>query len=601
MTKTAKKVRIKYADEIEAAWFTLKPFINLLDCSSRFEDQVVRMNSNATLEHLFNRDTVIECYHPELGKYRYDISDNGKRIRPFHFAKRHLYAHFCEEQKHYYNSRLNACPTTGYHGYDDAFKKLPFHKEFLIEGKVKKYEQHLVILVGVDIDCHQGQTDARDLLDFVLEDFPSAYWEPSKRGYHIYLKIICPANHKSNRFRTLEYMKRVFRQFFNHLQSFKNTLCLRSELDKPCGLPMVLKYDREKKRLTVKRSQTISIPMFGSDGSSLPSLEKITQFYYSPDVFFESIEEKTKNYTTQHKQRLIFLHEEDDWINEDVTIDSTLFEENKEETEKNTNNNSIEDILIHKYQEETIDNIKKMSVNDYPKLAKVIENERNEPNTHLKLLKIGHAYMRENVVRNTEELYQGLLPFDLWRKDKKKEDVLRILRQVVEFRKDTPESLGFNYQGFDSVKDQVIRDLKTIISWKNVDLTYKKLKTRRSKISVEKVAAVYFAIRKSLQGNQQWDNSCNATPFGYRSGQKAIEEILGKKVSKNEIGAILKILQDLDILWKLGGYTPGLAGQKYGCRRHLGGLLKKWKAEASEIRRKKQFSEPKPPAQRVPA
>lgn len=45
-------------------------------------------------------------------------------------------------------------------------------------------------LVCIDVDAHEGQTDARDVAEFITDAvFPGAYVERSSRGYHVYIRV----------------------------------------------------------------------------------------------------------------------------------------------------------------------------------------------------------------------------------------------------------------------------------------------------------------------------------------------------------------------------------------------------------------------------
>ena len=155
---------------------------------------------------------------------------------------------------------------------------------------------------------------------------------------------------------------------------------------------------------------------------------------------------------------------------------------------------------------------------------------------------------------------------------------MRILQDVVEFRRIRCLTGAFSYAGFEGCKNQLVDELTQIVKHSEVDLSYQKARDRTAQVKIERLAALYFAIRKSLKANEQRDASIDTTPFSIKTVKDAIKETLGPIISHNEAVKLRETLESLDIIWKLGGYTPGQHGQRFGVRRHLGGLLLRRKA-----------------------
>jgi hypothetical protein len=92
-------------------------------------------------------------------------------------------------------------------------------------------------------------------------------------------------------------------------------------------------------------------------------------------------------------------------------------------------------------------------------------------------------------------------------------------------------------------------------------------------ITVEQLAAVYYAIRTDIQRRQRASPLVDTSPFSLIQVSDATDRLLGIRVGRTAASTILKVLRGLDIIWKLGRYVVGEHGQEYACRRHLGGLL----------------------------
>lgn len=50
-----KKIHRTYSKETEAAWFAIREFIDINNCSTEFEGSAIQMNFNEALCHLYSK------------------------------------------------------------------------------------------------------------------------------------------------------------------------------------------------------------------------------------------------------------------------------------------------------------------------------------------------------------------------------------------------------------------------------------------------------------------------------------------------------------------------------------------------------------------
>src|SRR4051794_15435768 len=134
-------MQFKFDRTTNMAWFVLRQFINPLDCSSKFGARIPPMNKSDALEHLYNGTPF----------------DDGSFYRPSYFSRVRLDLHLKRAETYYYRCRYDAVAQSGYGSYDAAKDTLDFAREMGIEGKVKRFQNIGVMLLGIDIDAHNDE------------------------------------------------------------------------------------------------------------------------------------------------------------------------------------------------------------------------------------------------------------------------------------------------------------------------------------------------------------------------------------------------------------------------------------------------------------
>ena len=184
-----------------------------------------------------------------IARYDYGLADNGSVRRAYKtdtllsvyhqkqpagilkkLTRRHLYENICGIKKYYYCS-------------DSRF---------------------YCALIGIDIDAHSGQTDAKDVAAYLLDIFPDTYWEPSSRGQHGYLVIDKRIAGKSldQQNELLYLFCRKFEHYLGHLiksKGYESTVEIK-------GYPSF--YEDRKKNI-YKRGPLFRLPTLPDNQSSL--------------------------------------------------------------------------------------------------------------------------------------------------------------------------------------------------------------------------------------------------------------------------------------------------------------------------------------------
>ena len=290
MRKKSKKgttPRMIYSKEVEAAWYVLKNFINPLDCAEKVETSVYPMNINAKLACIYSG-------------YKWDSTSTEKDpYRPSYFSKSRLNGHLKKRKTYYYRSQHNAIYTEGYGSSDEQAQNLIFAKEFNITHKVQKHDHIMIMLLGIDIDAHNGEKDVSKVENWLRNDyFNNSYWEPSTggRGSHGYVKIA----YRSDCSRS--YILSCITELFKLFDMKRELLGFEASVDKPCGLFSTISLSNKNpypehpvqpygdKFLEYHRSQCLKIPRFNHSNIFSCSMEDIIYFHNLPYYSFNQIE-----------------------------------------------------------------------------------------------------------------------------------------------------------------------------------------------------------------------------------------------------------------------------------------------------------------------
>jgi len=259
----------------EAAWQILKPFINPIDCNyyinwttpdGKVLDDVYVMNTNETLNRLFNGEKVLIKY----------------------MSKARFFDHCRGNRKYYYRSQWNAAPTSGYGSGKNSHRRLPFSASRYGLDDKKTINKHLgIVLLGFDIDAHNGEKDVEKTTSLVHERFPGAYTEPSTngKGCHVYLKVVFPVKFKGSRPKTLRYLGIIVEAVRDSIEEDRIKRGYDAPLDLIAGLPTIVGFVEGRIRI-VKRSRVIKLPFY-----KLSGFEAVDRFFDAPWYRIEYLEE----------------------------------------------------------------------------------------------------------------------------------------------------------------------------------------------------------------------------------------------------------------------------------------------------------------------
>ncbi len=205
--------REKYSIEVEAAWYTLRDFMHPLDASEANDKRPIPLNTNATLAKVLSK---------------------RRTVRPEYMTKWKFRNHLSQIFTFYYRSRHNGTHGEGYGRSDKQAQNLPFAKHLNITHKRKHWTDMYVLLVGVDIDGHNGEKDAKKVGEWLKKEyFQESYWEPSThfKGRHGYIKLAYPAT------APLQNVVRIIKDLFKLIDKTREQLGFQAPVDQPCGLP----------------------------------------------------------------------------------------------------------------------------------------------------------------------------------------------------------------------------------------------------------------------------------------------------------------------------------------------------------------------------
>lgn len=265
-----KKNPIHFSKETEAAWYVLKPFVDCFNFGKKvFIDgkwTPISCNKSELLEHLFNEK-----------KLSIDTEYGPRRVS--FFSKKNLDSHLNGFDTYYYRSSSNTIRYTGYGVSDKTACKLPFSAELGITTKKVSIQNEKVMLIGIDIDCHNGEKDSSKWLPILSSLFGDFYYEPSTSGsgLHGYVKLSCPIRYSTS------YIIDILCTINNRLKDSGVALGIKSSLDSFKGTPSRTVKNESGKIVYSNRGNLLKIPR-------LTTMDKIKSFYSKPYVLFTNLE-----------------------------------------------------------------------------------------------------------------------------------------------------------------------------------------------------------------------------------------------------------------------------------------------------------------------
>jgi hypothetical protein len=218
-----KRKRKIYDKEIEAAWYVLNPFISAFDYAIRYtgkngEKQIITVNPNCVIAAQLSRNNL---------------------FKPSVLAKSMLEYHFNRTCIIFYKSDAHSPYFTGYGKQDADAQNLLFSKELNITTKKITDLKHCVLLIGIDIDCHNNENHVLEVESLIRHYLPNTYWEYSTggKGRHGYLKLLY-----QNSYGVLKTICKCLNMLFAKLNDLKTLYGFEAKIDKPAGLPYILDF-----------------------------------------------------------------------------------------------------------------------------------------------------------------------------------------------------------------------------------------------------------------------------------------------------------------------------------------------------------------------
>ncbi|MBE0536844.1 MAG: hypothetical protein IH624_14355 [Phycisphaerae bacterium] len=212
------KPKTQYGKEIEAAWYTVSKFISPWDYVVQYRNEMC--------------NSCIVTANPNCV-----VAANASKInlfKPSAISKAMFQAHFNRGQILYYKCARNAKLTTGYGRYDTDALNLPFAAELGVETKKKTHGSYCVLLIGIDIDCHNNEKHVSEVECLIQAYLPNTYWEASTggKGRHGYIKI-----QYTNSFGVVEAISKTLKRLFGKLDDLRKLYGFEAKIDEPAGLP----------------------------------------------------------------------------------------------------------------------------------------------------------------------------------------------------------------------------------------------------------------------------------------------------------------------------------------------------------------------------
>ena len=213
-----RRPKVKLDPEFEAAWYVLCPFISPFDFVTRYQDE-----NNQKCINTANPKPILAAQH-----------SGNKLFKAQMVTKSKFPAHFSKDVIIFYKSHPYKRLSTGYGRRDADARNLPFSQFLNITTKRITDTDYYVLLIGFDIDCHNGENHVVEVMALIISYFPDTYWEISTNGAgrHGYLKI--KYRQSKDKFHNIvQFLDRLFKK----LRELKTLFNYEALIDDPGGLP----------------------------------------------------------------------------------------------------------------------------------------------------------------------------------------------------------------------------------------------------------------------------------------------------------------------------------------------------------------------------
>lgn len=576
-----------YPKEVEAAWYVLKPFFHPLDCAEK---------NTYSIQDPQGDGTIIKSgvYPINVNYVLASILSGDTRYRPRYMTKSKLAQHLSQIKTYYYRSDYQAIYSKGYGSHENQALKLPFAHDLGINSKRMYYpDTYYIMLVGIDIDAHHGETDSVSVEQWLKTYFPETYWEPSSSytGRHGYLKLAYPCDVSIGTvIHSLEFL-------FSLLDKKRIILGFQSSLDVPCGLPSTLSlvdeypylneelkdqtdtFVQEKtlsvlsqitgknysqgpfegKFIKLKRSQAFKFPRFNNTISSQRSMEDVLYFYqkefYSYSFITNLIEILTKELNLNPEEAdnksegeyslSIVCSPYKNTISQDIGWQDVVEQEL-----------SLSDYWKNKPKK----NYSTIHYQQKIETIKAIQDTKKK--TGLFYWNYAVYLHRVPTVEEAIEEYirQGLnssAEIDSKRRRSRFEYCYRYIQKRFDEAR-----CGFHIGDWHLHRNSCMDMIQSHLS-DRIILKWKKDGHKQYALTVDELALVYFSIKKSNECDKTNSDRIIRNSFSYKRLKSIFSMVLGKGCHRAKCSRILQVLQDIGLIEKTGNYISSVRGNCY--------------------------------------
>jgi hypothetical protein len=577
-------LRRSFTKEIEAAWYVLKPFFHPLDCAEK---------NTYSIQDPQGDGTIIKSgvYPLNVNYVLASILSGDNRYRPSYMTKAKLAQHLNQIKTYYYRSAYQSIYSIGYGSHQNQALKLPFAQDLGVTSKRIPYPGGFyILLVGIDIDAHHGETDSLTVEEWLKTIFPESYWEPSSSftGRHGYFKLAYPCTVSiSSVIHSLKFL-------FSLLDQKRQLLGFQSTIDVPCGLPSTLTlvpeypYVEEEleyltdsspqeislsvltqltgkdyskgpvngKFIKLKRSQSFKFPRFNRTNPTLCTMEDISFFYrleFFPYSFVTNLIE------TLSKELNLNPGGDNKKSEEEYPVSIVCSPQNNNRPKSIGWQDIVgQEMSLVDYW--TTKSKKKSSKINYQKKIEALNTLQDSKK------KTGLFYWNYSVYLHrvptveeaiTEYIRQGLNSnpnVDSKQRKRRFNYCYRfILKRFDESR------CGFHLDDWDSQKNTCVNLIQTHLS-DQIHLKWKMNSQKQYALAMDELALVYFSIKKSNEYDKTNSDTIIRYSFSYKRLKSIFKMVLNKGCHRAKCSRILQVLQEIGLIEKTGNYICSVRG-----------------------------------------
>jgi len=533
-------------------------------------------------------DTISGVYPLNKNFILASVLSGNSSFKPSYMTKRNMYLHLTQQETYYYRCKYNAVHSEGYGSSATQAANLTFSGDLGVITSKKSYKgQYHVLLLGVDIDAHDGETDAQAVENWLKKSyFEQSYWEPSSNfaGRHGYIKVAYPCNtHISDVITT-------FKELFTLLNSKRNQSGFQASLDIPCGLPSLISLVNENpytedikefitdtngdqnieiyapklnhKYILIKRSQAFKFPRFNQSDPHSCNISDIIQFqnllYYQYTYFTKLL------HTLKNEMYGLISGEMNNKQPENTTLSIVCSPPVNTLTQNSAQQISWSDILNTDYSlyDYWKNRSKKNRKLDYQQTIKELLSEQDTKR------KTGIFYWHYSLylqrVPTVEEaineyVLQGLNT-DPSLTSKKRIARFKYCHKFITKKFDLAKC-GFHLEDWEQKKDEYIKLISDHLN-PEIVLKWEKGKKKSYNLKIEELALIYYSIVKSNKLDKNRDAVIRHS-FSYQRIQSIFQCVYGTGCHRAKCHRILQVLQAIGLIKKVGNHIASIRGNCY--------------------------------------